>query len=167
MPNISQELIIAAAPAVVYEAITSQQGLRAWWTPGASTTGAANSIARFGFGDHYFKEMTITHLVPLQLVQWHCDAGATEWIGTDISFALRAGTRDSLLNDRPEILGQLEQQEGNGTMTLLVFHHNNWQTYSPMFAECSFTWARFLWGLKLLCETGTGLPWPTQHSVNQ
>jgi hypothetical protein len=62
----------------------------------------------------------------------------------------------------PEISGQIEQQI-NEESTLLIFHHDDWKDYTPMFAECNYTWGQFLRSLKLLCETGKGTPFPNQH----
>lgn len=164
MNNIRHQLIIQAPAEKIYDAITTQQGLSAWWTPNALATAAVDSIARFPFGPGYFKEMKIIELKPFELIKWNCIKGADEWIGTNISFKLLSGNKSSFLNSHPEMQGQVEQQkDDNGT--LLIFHHDNWKDYTPMFAECNYTWGQFLRSLKLLCETGKGRPWPTQHQV--
>jgi uncharacterized protein YndB with AHSA1/START domain len=162
MPNIRHEVLIAAGAEEVYNAVTSQKGLSAWWTPDVKANPDLNSIARFGFGTVYFKEMRITGLQPFKKVEWLCITGADEWVGTAISFELQSGDKDVLLKDRPELTGQIEQQEKREG-TLVIFHHDNWKEYTPMFSECNYTWAIFLRSLKLLCETGKGRPWPDQH----
>jgi uncharacterized protein YndB with AHSA1/START domain len=166
MPNIHHALLIAAPVEKVYTAITTGEGLSAWWTPNTTVKAVVNSIARFPFGNGYFKEMKITALKPFELVKWNCIKGADEWIGTNIFFKLIPGDKESLLNLHPEILGQIEQQ-GNDKGTLLIFHHDDWKEYTPMFAECNYTWGQFLRGLKLLCETGKGSPWPNQHRIER
>lgn len=165
MPHIRHTLLIAATAEKVYQAITRQEGLAAWWTPGLIALPEKDSIARFNFGPDYYKEMKITGLQHAQLVTWLCTAGATEWIGTHIRFELAKVDAATLQNLYPEMTGQAEQQAAN-TLTLLQFNHDNWKEYSPMFAECNYTWSRFLWSLKLYCETGKGLPWPQQHRYN-
>jgi uncharacterized protein YndB with AHSA1/START domain len=166
MPDIHQAVLIGAPAEKVYDAITTQKGLAAWWTPEANAKAQLNSIARFPFGPSYFKEMKIIELKPLELVKWNCIAGADEWIGTTLSFQLIAGDTKTLLDAHPEIKGQVEQLEEDKA-TLLIFHHDNWREYTLMFAECSYTWGQFLKSLKLFCETGKGLPWPDQHRVKQ
>lgn len=162
MPNICHELIIGAPAEKIYSAITSQDGLSSWWTPGAEARAERGSIVRFAFGPDYFKEMKIEVLKPFSEVIWTCTSGAKEWIGTIISFRLQTVDRGSLLHLHPEMKGQADQWRGeNGAV--LVFHHDNWKHYTPMFAECNYTWALFLRSLKSLCETGTGRPWPYQH----
>lgn len=167
MPNIRHELIIAAPAEKIYNALTNQEGLSAWWTPNTNAQPEPGSIARFPFGSGYFKEMKIIALEPSRRVDWLCITGADEWVGTAISFQLYAGDKNALLDAHPEAQGQVEQNMNKGEATLLVFHHDNWKAYTPMFAECNYTWARFLNSLKQYCETGKGRPWPNQHRAGQ
>ncbi len=167
MPNIRHELLISAPSEKVYDAITAQDGLSSWWTPGTMAKPEIESIAHFPFGPEYFKEMKIIELRSSQFVKWTCIAGAEEWIDTTISFTLQSGDKRTFLKAYPEVQGQLEQQLNFDNGTLLIFHHDNWKEYSPMFAECNYTWGQFLRSLKLFCETGKGRPWPNQHRTEQ
>jgi uncharacterized protein YndB with AHSA1/START domain len=162
MPDILHQLIIGASAEVVYNAITTAEGLAAWWTPLTTARPEVNSVSRFAFGTAYFKEMRITALQPAELVSWECMTGFSEWVGTNISFRIHAGDRSSLLNAHPETAGQIEQLDQQSGV-LLVFGHHNWRNHTPMFAECNYTWGLFLRSLKLFCETGKGRPWPDQH----
>jgi uncharacterized protein YndB with AHSA1/START domain len=164
MPSIHQRLVIGAPAATIYNAITSQAGLAAWWTRETMAKPETNTVARFAFGQ-YFKEMKIVALKPGQQVMWTCIAGAGEWVGTSISFTLEGGDRNTLLKRYPEMGDQIQQQKGDNELALLLFAHDDWKAYTPMFAECSYTWGRFLRSLKLFCETGKGTPWPHQHHV--
>jgi uncharacterized protein YndB with AHSA1/START domain len=165
MPNIHQELLIEASAEQVYHAITNEKQLSGWWTPGVSAKPEVDNVARFPFGPDYFKEMKITELKPSRLVKWTCLKGEDEWVGTHLSFELVEGNTQSLSNSRTELEGQIEQQGNFDKGTLLIFHHDDWKEYTPMFAECSYTWGQFLRSLKLFCETGKGRPWPNQHSI--
>lgn len=158
---IAQAVLIASPHARVFDAITSTAGLRAWWTPGATAFPEVGSIARFPFGPDYSKAMEITEFDAPQRLAWRCIDGAEEWISTTLTFDLEPNA----LASHPEISGQAEQLSDTSAATLLTFQHQGWRAQSPMFAECSYTWGRFLWSLKLYCETGAGLPWPTQHRV--
>lgn len=164
MPNIRHAVLIGVPAEEVYEAIASQEGLAAWWTPEVKAKPELQSIARFAFGPDYFKEMRITELQPSKLVTWNCITGADEWVGTTISFEFDGGSRDDLLRSHPEAEDQIKQL-GSATQTLLSFRQDNWREYTPMFAECNYTWGQFLRGLKSLCETGKGWPWPQQHGA--
>jgi len=166
MPNIHHEVLIVAPAGKVYKAITSQEELSAWWTPGTSAKAEVGSVAHFPFGPNYHKEMKITELKLDQQVKWNCIAGADEWVGTTLTFTLRSGDKRSLQRDRYELGGQLEQQGDFEKGTLLIFHHDNWREYTDMYAECNYTWGQFLRSLKLFCETGKGRPYPYQHRTN-
>ncbi|MFZ1805829.1 MAG: SRPBCC domain-containing protein [Cyclobacteriaceae bacterium] len=141
MVNIRHKLEVNASLATVFEKLTSQNGLAGWWTPDTNAKAEVNSILRFGFGSSYFKEMKVIALEPEKKVEWKCITGTEEWIGTTIAFRL--------------------QKEDNRTM--IYFSHNNWESYTPMFSQCSYDWAMFLRSLKHLCEKGKGFPFPDQH----
>ena len=162
MPNIRHTLLIGAPAEKIYNAITTQEWLSAWWTSDTNAKPERDSIARFAFGPSYFKEMKIRELKTSRRVEWICMTGAEEWIGTTISFELQAGDKETLLNSHPEMSDQIHQQKEGNEETLLIFHHDDWKEYTPMFAECNYTWGQFLRSLKLLCETGRGT-WPNQH----
>jgi uncharacterized protein YndB with AHSA1/START domain len=163
MPNIHHAVLIAAPAEKVFDALTTQAGLSAWWTPHVETNAHIQSVAKFTFGGGYFKEMKIVALSAPEHVEWRCVAGADEWIDTTISFKIEAGRIDTILVDHPELRDQLEQGGIQNDTTILTLHHDNWAAYTPMFAECNYTWAWFLGSLKLYCETGKGKPWPAQH----
>lgn len=163
MPNIHHEVLIAAPAENVYHALTTQEGLSGWWTPQTTAVPEVGTVARFAFGSNYFKEMKIVDLRPFERVGWRCVAGAEEWIGTTLSFQLQSGDEKHLLGVHPEAAGQIQQKVNDGLSTILTLRHDSWAGYSPMFAECSYTWAQFLRSLKWFCETGTGRPWPHQH----
>lgn len=165
MSSIHHRIFIGAPAEKVYHAITSQEGLAAWWTPAAKAKAELNSIVRFPFGADYFKEMKVTVLEPYTNVKWICITGAEEWIGTTISFRLQSGDKETLLHAYPEMSDQLRQGRNTRHGTVLIFSHDEWKEETPMFAECNYTWAQFLRSLKLFCETGKGHPWPDQHTT--
>jgi hypothetical protein len=143
MPDIRHRLKIEASAELVYHAISTEKGLSGWWTENTTAKPELNTTARFAFDNNYFKEMKITELKPLKRVTWLCLAGYVSWIGTTISFEIEPGKNGCILS----------------------FQHNGWTAYSEGFAVCSYDWAMFLRSLKLLCETGKGLPWPHNNEL--
>jgi len=141
MKNIWHRLAIKATPEEVYRAVTTQEGLAGWWTPDTIAKPETGSIARFAFGPEYFKEMEVTALEPGKHVQWRCIKAYEEWVGTTITFDI--------------------EPHKNGAV--LFFHHDGWKEYTQGFAACSYDWAMFLRSLRILCETGKGLPYPDQY----
>jgi uncharacterized protein YndB with AHSA1/START domain len=166
MPDIRQNLFIAAPINTVFNAITTQEGLSGWWTPKVTASPMQGSVAYFGFGPSYIKEMLIEELAPLETLRWRCVAGTEEWVGTVLTFQLTGGSRTALMQSHPEARGQIEQAGDFDTGTVLNFAHADWRDATAMFAECSYTWGRFLRSLKLLCETGQGRPSPQEHRVH-
>jgi uncharacterized protein YndB with AHSA1/START domain len=135
---ICHRLLIEAPVEKVYEAITTQKGLAAWWTPETTAKPETGSISTFAFGPDYHKEMNIEELKPYSSVKWLCIKAYEEWIGTTLTFELEPHHKGSTL----------------------YFHHDGWAAYTPEFAGCSYDWALFFRSLKSYCETGKGFPYP-------
>ena len=64
-------------------------------------------------------------------------------MGTTISFELLPGSKEILFRSRPEPSDQIQQQQ-HADGTVVVLHHDGWKAYTPMFAECNYTWGQFL-----------------------
>jgi uncharacterized protein YndB with AHSA1/START domain len=140
MPDIRHRVVISAPPTRLYEAISTKEGISAWWTRDG-VKGDPNEGGKLEF---YFGSpdpaavMEITGLEPDKAVSWHCVEGETEWVGTDLRFEL----------------------EANETGTVVVFTHADWRSQSDFMAHCSARWAYFLLSLKAYVENGQGTPFP-------
>jgi len=135
MADIRHNVVIKATPEKVYQAVTTQEGLEAWWCKDTTAKPEAGFVNIFIFGK-YYNEMKVADLVPNKRASWECINSIEEWIGTGISF-------------------DLEEKNGN---TLLRFTHGNWKAVTDIFAACNYDWASFMKSLKSYCETGTGQP---------
>jgi uncharacterized protein YndB with AHSA1/START domain len=120
----------------VYRAITTIEGLSNWWTNQTSGSGGLEEILEFRFGSRGFNNMKVETLIENKAVQWLCVDGADDWIDTYVSF-------------------ELDTHDGK---TRLRFTHGNWRENHDFYAHCSFSWARYLEGLRQLLETGKGQP---------
>ncbi|RYJ40523.1 SRPBCC family protein [Flavobacterium beibuense] len=136
--TIYHRLLIETPVETVYANLTKQEGLAGWWTPDTIAKPVTGTVSRFAFGPDYFKEMKVEELKAYSKVKWLCLKAQEEWIGTTITFDLEPHKKGAIL----------------------VFHHDNWKNYTQEFAACSYAWALFLRSLKMLCETGKGLPFP-------
>lgn len=146
MVNIIHRIGIKAPPAQIYSALSTLNGLAAWWTKEVSGNtdkgGKIEFIFRAANGDLKGKMiMQVEASVSPDLVRWRCIDGPAEWIGTDITF-------------------ELSQQDDQ---TILLFGHRNWRETVEFTAHCSMKWATFLLSLRDYVETGTGKPSP--HDV--
>ncbi|HTD24846.1 MAG TPA: SRPBCC domain-containing protein [Terriglobales bacterium] len=143
MPDILHRVGIKASPDKVYEALTEQEGLAGWWTRNTKASPAVGAVNQFRFGDKGFNDMKVVELAPGQRVKWQCVNGAKEWIGTELTFDLK--------------------QEGG--LTIVLFAQRGWKEQVEFMHFCSTKWATYLLGLKSLCETGTGTPYPDDVDI--
>ena len=135
METIRHYLVVKATPEKVFNAITTEEGLKAWWAKQTTAKPETGFVNVFTLGKSR-NELKVTDLVPNRTVEWVCINSIEEWIGTTISF-------------------NLEEKDGK---TILRFAHSAWKKATDTFAECNYHWAQFMKSLKSLCETGTGTP---------
>jgi uncharacterized protein YndB with AHSA1/START domain len=140
MPDIRHRVMISAAPADVYEAVATRDGISEWWTrDGVRGESSEGSRLQFYFGQpEPAAVMEVTRLSPSGTVGWTCVGGADEWIGTELSFELTQA----------------------GAETVVLFTHAGWREPSEFMAHCSARWAYFLLSLKSYQEAGQGTPFP-------
>jgi uncharacterized protein YndB with AHSA1/START domain len=146
MKNYQCDIILTAPVSTVYTALTTQSGIRGWWTASCDAGTAVGEHITIRFGTT-FKLMCIEKLRPEAEVRWRViDAeldvpGLTrtkEWIGTTIVF-------------------QLEPQ--SASVTRLQVEHIGLTQQVECYELCSQGWIQFLGSLKSYVETGTGAPY--------
>jgi len=76
-------------------------------------------------------------------VKWLCVDGSKEWIGTELTF-------------------DLKHQDGS---TVVMFAQRGWKEQVEFMHYCCTKWGTFLVGLKSLCETGKGSPYPDDVDI--
>jgi uncharacterized protein YndB with AHSA1/START domain len=135
MEAIRHKLVIKETPAKVFDAITTEEGIKGWWAKQTVAKPQVGFVNVFTF-ENDRNEFRVTELVPNRKVEWLGVQAFEEWIDTTISF-------------------NLEEKDGK---TILRFAHSGWKEATDTFAVCSYDWAQFLRSLKSLCETGTGSP---------
>ena len=139
MADILHRVGTTAARDTVYQALTTVDGLAAWWT--TDTEGSGEDLLRFRFGDVGGFDMKVLELQPDTRVRWEVVDGPEEWVGTTVTFDLK--------------------QEGEWTVVL--FAHEGWREQVEFMNHCTTKWGLFLMSLKSLVETDTGAPHP--HDV--
>jgi uncharacterized protein YndB with AHSA1/START domain len=139
MPDIMHLLKIHASPEQIYPALTTAEGIRAWWTRDATLESKVGSTAEFGF--HQRKVVTrvrIAELTPPTRVKWTTLASNAPggWSGTTITFELRA----------------------EGSDTVLLFAQRGYPRADEGYARVTTGWGVYLHSLQSYIETGTGAP---------
>lgn len=131
MAKIKHQILIKESPTKVYEALTSENGLKQWWTADTSAEEHVGGKAEFGF-DHrrtVFR-MELEELQPMKKVVWSCHGDHPEWDGTRLSWELAS--------------------EGEDTM--LRFTHSGWRNLSDFCAMCNSTWGELMYRLRNYVE---------------
>ena len=144
MPEIRHRVGVEAPPSSVYAQLATTSGLQEWWTEDVGGTSSVGDTLTFRFGapDRGF-DMEVVELIPDQRVAWRCVDGPAEWVGTDITFDLRAGDE-----------------------TAILFTHAGWREPVEFMHHCSTKWASYLIGLKQGVETGSRRPFPHDERVS-
>ena len=125
----------------VYDALTTVDGLAAWWTH--ETRGSGSQIGdslEFRFPAGGF-DMEVIEASPPERVAWRVVDGPPEWIGTTVEWDLHQ----------------------DGEHAVVLFAHRGWREPVEFMHHCSTKWATYLMSLKQLVETGAGAPNP--HDV--
>lgn len=131
-----------SSPDKVFDALTTLDGLSAWWT--SDTTGSVelDGVIAFRFGPGGF-DLRVVELEPGERVLWEVVDGPEEWVGTTVRWDIRQ----------------------DGEWTIVLFAHQGWAAPVEFMYHCSTKWATFLMSLKSLLETGTGAPAPRDVHV--
>ena len=149
MPDIIHRIGIKAAPAQVYAALATVEGVAGWWTKDTRGMSKPGGTIDVQFRTPQGKEiggmsMEVLALEPDRKVHWRFRKGPEEWIGTDATFDL---TQD-------------------GDFTIVLFGHRNWREPVEFMAHCSMKWAVFMLSLRELVETGRGKPSPNDVKID-
>jgi uncharacterized protein YndB with AHSA1/START domain len=146
MKNYQCQVEIAAPVAKVFAAITTEKGLKGWWTTTCDAGAGVGSRATFRFGKTH-NVMLTEKLSPNQEVVWKCleqhhEAAELnrkdEWAGTKVKFRLESRSPSS---------------------TLLHFEHEGLTPQMECYQICEHGWGHFLkTSLKKFVETGRGEP---------
>jgi len=137
MSEIKHYLIIKSTPEKIYNALTTKEGIACWWTVETEIGNKIGDKNEFDFGKTYHNIMKIVDLKINKRVEWLCEIGDKEWVGTKLIF-------------------EIEKQK---TDCLLRFSHENWKNVTDFFASCNYHWGYYLRSLKLYCESGKGTPY--------
>lgn len=138
MVDILHRMAVAQTPPEkVYDALTTLEGLRGWWTEDTTGDASEGGTIAFRFPPGGF-DMLVTDTAPGTAVSWEVVEGPEEWVGTTIDWTLR---RDD-------------------DWTVVMFAHRGWAEPVEFMHHCSTKWGTYLMSLKSLLEKGEGAPAP-------
>lgn len=132
MPEILHRVFIDSTPEKIYNAITTEEGLKSWWTSDAKAQPKEGTVSRFGFPGHEAVfHMHIDKLAPNKFVQWTCQGDVDEWKETKITFEIKPL---------------------DGKQSSLSFRHENWKSTDGYYVDCNTTWGHLMVLLKQYAE---------------
>jgi uncharacterized protein YndB with AHSA1/START domain len=143
MPDIYQDFPIKAAVDRVFAAISTPQGLDAWWTKRSSGEALEGAEYELGFGPGYEWRARVTRCVrnsEFELTMVRADA---DWQGTRVGFVL----------------------EPRNESTWVRFHHTGWPDANEHYRISSHCWAMYLRVLRRWLEHDEVVPYDDRLDV--
>jgi uncharacterized protein YndB with AHSA1/START domain len=132
----------------VYKALSTREGLAAWWTNNTQGESKVGGVLKFSFSAGGAEiggiDMKVIELHPAKRVLWQVVDGPADWIGTKVRFDL--------------------QQVGD--YAIVLFKHQGWKEPVEFMHHCSTKWATYLMSLKSLVETRKGTPNPNDTHIS-
>ena len=143
MADILHRVGIKASLDDVHRALTTREGLAAWWTNNTQGESRVGGVLQFRFGAGGF-DMKVLELHPATRVLWQVVDGPAEWIDTTVGWELKH----------------------DGEYVIVLLRHQGWKEPVEFMHHCSTKWAVFLLSLKSLLETGKGAPDPNDTKID-
>lgn len=120
----------------IASALTTEAGIRSWWTTDADVSESELSL---GFPDAPARFAMRVDSVSDAAIHWSSVGDfPPHWVGTTVSWQL---------NDHP-----------SGAGTQLLFTHGGFAAPDAMLGHTSYTWAQLMGHLKAYAETGIAKP---------
>lgn len=137
MPDILHDFPISAPIERVFAAVSTPQGLDAWWTLRAAGEPRRGATHDLFFGPSYDWRGVVSRFEAGRLIEWEFTQSDADWHGT------RVGV-------------ELTPADGG---THVRFWHRAWPEANAHFRTSSFCWAMYLRLLKRWTETGEVVPY--------
>jgi len=128
MTDIVHRISINAPAVKVFQAVSTRDGLKGWWTIHVDGVSEEGKQLTFRFPDQG-PVMEVLELIPDEFIKWKCVDGIEEWKNTIVTF-------------------EMEDQDGG---TDLFFAQSGWEEQSAFFAQSNTKWALFMLSLKEFC----------------
>ncbi len=140
MPEILHLIKVRAAQDRVYQAVSTAQGIREWWTRDAALDLKVGGNGEFGFYGHRMViKVKVAELTPTRHMVWEpISSTGGGFDGTTISFDLKS----------------------EDDVTSVVFAHRDFKASGENIGSATTRWGFYLLSLKRYLEAGKGTPNP-------
>jgi len=130
MTDILHRITIQAPPEKIVDAVSTDEGIRSWWTEDCDVTPRVGAVEVFRFmGGAVQFQFRVDELGP-ERIAWSCVPAANtppEWLPTKITFDMKR-TPDG--------------------KTSLDFAHRGWRSAGGEFPQCNTVWGELMHRLK-------------------
>jgi len=142
MPDIMHRIKIPASSERIYQALTTVDGIRNWWTRDADIDSNIGGTGEFRFyGRRFVAKVKIDELIAPSRVSWSVVNAA--WEGNLIQFDVEA--------------------DGGGSW--LSFAHRGFKEADQNYAAATTRWGYYLVSLRRYLQTGQGMPNPDDSDL--
>ena len=143
MADIYHDFPIKASPERVFEAVTSPDGLDAWWTKRSAGRPSEGTEYELWFGPGFDWRARVTRADAPSDFELQVTRADPDWIGTRVGFHLE-GARDA---------------------TQVRFYHTGWPTPNEHWRISCYCWAMYLRILRRHLENGELVPYEQRLDV--
>lgn len=143
MPDIVHNFPINGSTSIVFEAITSPQGLDSWWSKACAATPGPHAEYQFNFGPGHDWLAQVTRWDLDKEFELQFNKADADWTGSRINFRLT---------------------NRNG-QTEVLFSHTGWPEANQHYQISCFCWAMYLRLLKRFVEFGEVVPYESRLDV--
>jgi uncharacterized protein YndB with AHSA1/START domain len=138
MSEIITQFDVTAPAATVWQALTTRDGIRGWWTTQAEVPQGTGAVLELRFPDAPISwDLRVDEADENERLHWHCIGGPPPWVDTDILFRLAAAP------------------DGG---TRVLFDHVGWKDAEEMVRIVTFGWVQMFLQLKGYAESGKPQP---------
>lgn len=144
MFSIHHDITIKSSAEKIFNAITTSEGLDAWWTKQSSGSPTMGAEYRFYFTKGYDWFAKVLLVTPNKQIMFKMISADEDWMDTLLTFTII-------------------KKENN--TCLLRFDHTEWRSINDHFRRTSYCWAIYLRGIKKYLEEGLITPYGKRTSV--
>lgn len=137
MSEIKHDISINTPRETIYQALTTAQGLKSWFTAQVKGSGEVGTDWELSFTNQPYFCWRILAAESPQHVAWKCLEGPGNSPGTEVEFNLKSVSKDQ---------------------TTLTISHRGWTKDDPKFAKCVEIWRTLMDHLRRSCEAGIKEP---------
>ncbi|MEH7451916.1 SRPBCC family protein [Gottfriedia acidiceleris] len=139
MVNMPHQITINGTPEKVFEAITTTEGIKSWWSTDAKAEPQLGSITEVAFYNRQAVfQLKVDEIEPGKLLEWTAIHDMPAWKGTKIRFELNVNE--------------------NGA-TILNFNHSGFESMEGPYAMINTTWGTLMYILKQYVEGNNPVVW--------